>query len=551
MGHRASGAGGAPRRVAASFVSIGLAVSSFIIPWLAPAASASTPVVTNYTGTGISSPIVITAGPDGALWFTNPGNNSIGRITTGGAVTNYTGTGISSPGVITAGPDGALWFTNSGNNSIGRITTGGAVTNYTGTGISSPGVITAGPDGALWFTNSGNNSIGRITTGGAVTNYTGTGISSPGAITAGPDGALWFTNSGNNSIGRITTGGAVTNYTGTGISSPEVITAGPDGALWFTNSGNNSIGRITTGGAVTNYTGTGISSPIGITAGPDGALWFTNNFNYSIGRITTGGAVTNYTGFGINGPDTIAAGPDGALWFTNIGNNSIGRITTGAGPSPTTSVLIPSNGATLSGSTTLDASASNATSVEFRLFGGIYGYNAPVLCTATPTYYGWLCSWNTTTVPNGSYVLVPEGFNSGGSAFGSGVNIIVNNIPPPTTSVLIPSRGAALSGSTTLDASASNATSVAFVLFGGSYGFSGQLLAPPRRPFTDTCAVGTRRRSPTAATPCCPLPPTPLEAYSVRVSTSPWRIRALPTLPTRRSPRPRRRRPAGAVASRI
>ena len=80
-------------------------------------------------------------------------------------------------------------------------------------------------------------------------------------------------------------------------------------------------------------------------------------------------------------------------------------------------MLIPSNGATLSGSTYLDASASNATSVEFRLFGGIYGYNAPVLCTATPTYYGWLCSWNTTTVPNGSYALLSLAFNSGGSAY--------------------------------------------------------------------------------------------------------------------------------------
>jgi hypothetical protein len=82
----------------------------------------------------------------------------------------------------------------------------------------------------------------------------------------------------------------------------------------------------------------------------------------------------------------------------------------------------------LSGSTYLDASATNATSVvEFRLFGGIYGYNAPVLCTATLTYYGWLCSWNTTTVPNGSYVLVSEAFNSVGSAYSSGVNVTVNN----------------------------------------------------------------------------------------------------------------------------
>ena len=137
---------------------------------------------------------------------------------------------------------------------------------------------------------------------------------------------------------------------------------------------------------------------------------------------------------------------------------------------PTTSILIPSNGATLSGSTTLDASASNATSVEFRLLGGIYGYSGPVVCTATPTYYGWLCSWNTATVPNGSYTLVSEASGSGGTAYSSGVGITVGN--PPTTSILIPSNGATLSGSTTLDASASNATSVKFLLFGGKYGFS-------------------------------------------------------------------------------
>src|ERR1700677_3535316 len=74
---------------------------------------------------------------------------------------------------------------------------------------------------------------------------------------------------------------------------------------------------------------------------------------------------------------------------------------TATATTPTTGVLVPSAGATLSGTTaTLDASASNATSVEFLLFGGSYGYNAPVLCTATATIYGWLCGWNTTTVLN-------------------------------------------------------------------------------------------------------------------------------------------------------
>ena len=92
--------------------------------------------------------------------------------------------------------------------------------------------------------------------------------------------------------------------------------------------------------------------------------------------------------------------------FRAVFTNANGSATTNAATldPPTTSVLIPSNGTTLSGSTYLDAASSNATSVKFLLFGGIYGYNAPVLCTATPTEYGWLCSWNTSTAPNGSYV---------------------------------------------------------------------------------------------------------------------------------------------------
>ncbi len=106
--------------------------------------------------------------------------------------------------------------------------------------------------------------------------------------------------------------------------------------------------------------------------------------------------------------------------------------------SPSTSVLVPPSGATLSGSTYLDASASNATSVEFLLFGGTYGYSAPVVCTATLTYYGWLCAWNTTAVPNGSYALVSEASGAGGSAFSSPISITVDNPPPSTTVRLLP-----------------------------------------------------------------------------------------------------------------
>jgi len=296
--------------------------------------------ISNYTGTGIDLPTGITAGSDGALWFTNFGNGSIGRITTAGVVSQHTGSSIDDPEGITAGPDGALWFADPGNSEIGRITTAGVVSDFVEPASAPvPINITSGPDGALWFTNTGNNTIGRISTSGVITSYTGVGINGPDGITTGPDGALWFTNSGNNSIGRITTAGVVSNYTGTGIAYPHQIVAGPDGALWFVNADSASIGRITTAGVVSNYTGTGIEDPTGITVGSDGALWFTNYGTDSIGRITTAGVVSNYSGSGISGPQDITLGPDGALWFANYGNNSIGRI---GGTAPTISGTPPS-----------------------------------------------------------------------------------------------------------------------------------------------------------------------------------------------------------------
>jgi hypothetical protein len=133
---------------------------------------------------------------------------------------------------------------------------------------------------------------------------------------------------------------------------------------------------------------------------------------------------------------------------------------------PTTSVIVPSNGASLAGSQALDANASDyskVTKVEYRLTGGTF--NKALIATATLTAYGWLATWDTTTVPNGSYTLQSVAYDAAFlSTYSAGVAITVNN-PPPTTSVLVPSSGATLSGSQWLDASASGKVAVNKVEF--------------------------------------------------------------------------------------
>jgi hypothetical protein len=94
---------------------------------------------------------------------------------------------------------------------------------------------------------------------------------------------------------------------------------------------------------------------------------------------------------------------------------------------PSTSVGIPANDATVSGTQTIDASASTGvTSVQYELTGG--GLNDDVIATATATVYGWLASWNTTTVPNGTYTLQSVAAYGGGvSGTSPAITITVDN----------------------------------------------------------------------------------------------------------------------------
>ena len=304
-----------------------LSASMMCLPARAATPSGTFINTTYYPLTGDVVPYRITAGPDGAMWFTIFKGDQIGRITTAGVVTQYpVPTPYSQPEGIVAGPDGALWFAESANLKIGRITTAGAITEYQLPSSGQPAEIAAGPDGALWFTEAIGNQVGRITVSGAVTEYpVPTPNSSPGGIAVGPDSALWFTELSANQIGRITTAGVITEYpidVSKG-SEPESIAAGPDGALWFTQRAGESIGRITTAGAVTDYPAYS-AYPEWITAGSDGALWFTATG--TVARITTSGVVTSYAihrGPYVKG---IAAGPDGALWFTRSPSASIGRM---------------------------------------------------------------------------------------------------------------------------------------------------------------------------------------------------------------------------------
>jgi streptogramin lyase len=301
------------------------------------AASAEVKLAEEYALPSNARPTGITTGPEGDMWFVEPGRNKIEKMTTSESITEYPLPTGSEPRGITVGPEGNLWFTESGTSKIGRITPAGEVTEYAPAALENlhPQDIILGPDGNLWFTfrkkeGGGPGGVGKITTSGTTTTYfitTGSENCDPATITAGSNGELWFDFKGgtlNEIVDSITTSGTKLEEHKVERVGDEVgnLTAGPDGNLWFTVWNQSVIGKLTTSGEVSNFPVPGKQLPEQITSDPDGKLWFTygGELNSRIGSITTAGTASEYSVLSPSDgyPEAITAGPDGNLWITQF-----------------------------------------------------------------------------------------------------------------------------------------------------------------------------------------------------------------------------------------
>jgi streptogramin lyase len=292
----------------------------------------------------------ITAGPDGNVWFTDPVQSAVGRISPSGQVTEFSPIGKPT-GAITAGPDGNLWFVGDVlGGGVGRITPDGKVSEFALPGaLSQPVAITAGPDGNVWFTADiypTGEVVGRVTPAGQITEFpipVPPGVSgSANGITAGPDGNLWFLHDG--ILARITPTGQITDHVADAVGV--AITAGPDGNIWTAGTLFNTqtgevlggyIDRISLTGSVATFNlGGASSSPASIRPGPDGNLWFTEPGANQIGRITPAGRITLFAApTSDSQPTAITAGPNGNIWFTEAASRHIGEyFLVGTPPAP-------------------------------------------------------------------------------------------------------------------------------------------------------------------------------------------------------------------------
>ncbi|GAC1405862.1 MAG: virginiamycin B lyase [Candidatus Velthaea sp.] len=161
------------------------------------------------------APQAIARGEDGSMWVaatrqTAPRADLLYRISTRLGIQARFRLPINSAAAgLVWGPDDALWFTEFGNNRIGRLTGTGRITEFRiPSANSGPTRMVTGGDGALWFIESRANKIGRITLAGAVVEYpVPTANSGLSDIAAPPPNlrarTIWFSEGNTNRVGEL------------------------------------------------------------------------------------------------------------------------------------------------------------------------------------------------------------------------------------------------------------------------------------------------------------------------------------------------------------
>ena len=175
----------------------------------------------------------------------------------------------------------------------------------------------------------------------------------------------------------------------------------------------------------------------------------------------------NTTGVG-NGSHTLQAIARDALGLSY--NSSPVTVTVSNGPPPDTtppivSITSPAAGATVSGTVTVSANASDnvgVAGVQFMVDGAALG--------AEDTSSPYSASWNTTSASNGSHSLTAVARDAAGNrTTSSAVIVTVTNgggdTTPPAVNITSPGAGATVSGAINVTANASDNVGVAGVQF--------------------------------------------------------------------------------------
>jgi sugar lactone lactonase YvrE len=321
----------------------------------------------------------------GNVYVADTGNNTIRKVTPGGAVTTLAGlagsyggangTGSAArfnyPNGVAVDSAGNVYVADTSSDTIRKVTAGGVVTTLASVvPFAGPQGVAVDSTGNVYVADTWNNRIRKVTPGGEVTTLAGLAGSQgsadgtggaalfnfPSGVVVDSAGDVYVADTHNCTIRKVTPGGVVTTLAGlagnsgsadgTGSAArfcnPSGVAMDSAGNVYLADTGNNTIRKVTPGGVVTTLA-TGFNQPNGVAVDSAGNVYVADTGSFTIRKVALGGVVTTLAGLAgsqgsadgtgsaaqFNGPHGVAVESAGDLYVADTGNNTIRQVAPG------------------------------------------------------------------------------------------------------------------------------------------------------------------------------------------------------------------------------
>ncbi len=278
-------------------------------------------------------------GPDGSLWYTGMGSNTIGRLNPKtGEIKEYPlKTANSGPHGLVADKEGNIWFTANFKGYIGRLDpTTGKITEYKlPEAAHDPHTPVFDRKGILWFTVQAGNMVGRLNpkTGDIKVKPLPTPDARPYGIAVNSKGIPLFCELGANKLASTDPDTMlIKEYPLPKDARPRRLAIAADDNIYYTDFSGGRLGRLNPiDGKAEEWPSPGGrgSRPYAIAITPDGKVWYSESgvtpntivrfdpktVSFSSRPIPSGGGVVR----------NMVATPDGDLYLACSGKNKVAK----------------------------------------------------------------------------------------------------------------------------------------------------------------------------------------------------------------------------------
>ena len=266
-----------------------LALAASVSPALAaPLGELTVPIREFDLPTPRSHPHDPALAPDGSLWYTGQGTNTLGRLDPKtGEIKEYPlKTAGSGPHGLVADSQGNIWFTAAFKGYVGKLDPRtGAVTEYKmpDSRARDPHTPVFDSNGILWFTVESGNFVGKLDprTGEVKLKAVPTPNAVPYGIVVSSTGVPYFCEFGTNKLASIhPTSMEITEYSLPAGTHPRRLAITKDDVIYYTDYARGYLGRFDTKtGKQEEWASPGgpESRPYGIAITSDGSVWYSES----------------------------------------------------------------------------------------------------------------------------------------------------------------------------------------------------------------------------------------------------------------------------------